>query len=50
MGVVRVSLRAEKPQETVWEADPREVGRFSDAVFFANSQTVHVVHSARSAI
>lgn len=44
MGVARVSLRAGKPLETVWEADPREVGGFSDAVFFTNSQTLYMLY------
>ena len=42
VGVAQVSLRAEKPQEKVWKAEPREVGGFSDAVFFANAQTLYM--------
>ena len=40
--MTQVSSRAEKPREKVWKADSRELGGFSDAVFFANAQTLYM--------
>lgn len=38
-----VSLRVEEPQEAVWKADPREVGKVSSAALYKYTNSTYIV-------